>query len=72
MTNEDIRPTVRISINHTVRAKMLLIKCTAGSQVLIQEFLVHIEKISLTYCRIQFVNSKIMRLDFYHEPGKER
>ena len=46
MTNEDIRQTVRIPINHTVRAKMLLIKCTAGSQVLIQEFLVHIEKIS--------------------------
>ena len=27
-----------VSPNHTVRAKMLLIKCTAGSQVLIQEF----------------------------------
>ena len=40
MTNEYIGPTVRIQpVNHTAGAKIPLIKCTAGSQVLIQEFL---------------------------------
>ena len=40
MTYEDISPTGRIQpANHTVGAQMLLIKYTAGSQVLIQEFL---------------------------------